>query len=308
MNIIYLLTNINKEENPKHYIGSKLECDVIPVFNVPSIVSLKSGRVYYGSSSNKMMQKDLLDGDYFKADILEVVPDRNEVRRRESEWLVELDVANDDKYYNLSNNALASFDYYSMGSVFNPFGESYTKIAKSRGSIGRRNITARSLGFKDYYDLVVHIAKEISCGKPYAEIAKEIGHKNRHFPSVTTRGFDLEKLLKENPEDYLKDVEDFYFANATIEKIAEKLGIEQPTAYRAVLLLIDNFEKPDFISLVVSKKLGMSIDKLETTIAKSVFEKKSLSDTAKELGIDRRSATKYFIRFFRRRFKANDFE
>lgn len=308
MNIIYLLTNISKDQNPKYYIGSKLECDIIPVFNIPSIVSLKSGKVYYGSSSNKEMQKDLLDGNHFRAEVLEVVLNRDEVRRRENEWLVELDVANSERYYNLSNNALASFNYESMRSVFNPFGESFTKIAKSRGSIGKRNLTAKSLGFKDYYDLVLYIAKGVSCGKSYAEIAKEIGHSNRHFPAVTTKYFNLSKLLKENPKDYIKDVEDFYFANATIEKIAEILGIEQPTAYRAVLLLIDNFEKPDFISLVVSKKLGMSIDKLETTIAKSVFEKKSLADTARDLGIDRRSATKYFIRFFRRRFNANDFE
>lgn len=308
MNIVYLLTNVSKSSYPKYYIGSKVECDIVPVAGFETIISLKTGKAYYGSSCNREMQRDLSLGNNFKAEVLEVVGCRKDLRKKEQEWLEEFNTAEDCRYYNLTNNALSPTNWIDMDSVVNIFGESYKNVAKSRGSIGKRNLTAKSFGFKDFYDLVIFIAKEVKGGKSYAEISRMIGSSNRHFPLVTTRSFDLNRVLKENPLDYIEEVEDYYFLNASIEMIANKVGIEVPTAYKAIVHLVDNFEKPDFISLVVSKKLGVSMDNLESKIAKSVFNGNSLAKIASELKIDRRSATKYFIRFFRKRFKANDFE
>ena len=106
MNVVYLLTNKSKESFPKYYIGSKVECDIIKVNGVDSIVSRTGGRIYYGSSSCPIMKGDLKSGHIFEAEVLEVVPSRSKVRLAEDCWLKEFNVGESVYFYNISDSAL----------------------------------------------------------------------------------------------------------------------------------------------------------------------------------------------------------
>lgn len=90
MNIIYRLVNRKKEKNnefPCYYVGSKL--------------NYVEGK-YWGSSKHPLLIKELKENiSDFEIEILEkTTPDNLTLRERY--WQLNLDVLNDEKYYNLS--------------------------------------------------------------------------------------------------------------------------------------------------------------------------------------------------------------
>ena len=46
MNIVYKLTNTNKQSGKRFYIGSKVECNVIDINGIPTVISLKNSKPY----------------------------------------------------------------------------------------------------------------------------------------------------------------------------------------------------------------------------------------------------------------------
>lgn len=298
LHIVYLLENVSKTEKRRFYIGSKCECDLLEVRGIPTIVGRVTGKAYYGSSTSKEMQSDLKAGHTFVASILEEVSTREKLREREGEWLQNLDVAGNDEYYNLSNNPIKAERAFKQ--IANRLGETYVDVAKSRSSLSKMNSTAVSFGFKDVYDFYKFLALSFQSGMNSKEIADVVGC-NRHLAARILRHGKLKNILNEDPKDYIVDASERYMENISYDGIAEELGITTATAFKAVSLR-DRFE------LQVSKKLGLTNDELDDYIAREIVRGSDLAIIAKELDIDYRTVLKYFIRFFRRRFKLNEFK
>lgn len=301
MHVVYLLENLSKKENPRFYIGSKQECDLIELRGIPTLVGKQTRRAYFGSSMNKKMREDLIAGHIFSAYILEQCKRREDVLAREREWLEEVGVVNSEMYYNMSERT----DYSNClpvppNSIINIFGETAKKIAQSRSSMSKRNGTAKKLGFDDSYELSRHIASQIKAGVSGSAISESLG-KHRHFSLVYVRPFDLDNLLEKDPVNFIEQAHDMDIENASYEMIGKTLGIESPTVFKA-LSFCQRFE------LQTARKLGMTLDELDLKVARLVLMNYSFVQVAKELGIDHRTAKKFFVRFFKRRFKLSDLE
>jgi hypothetical protein len=67
LNIIYLLTNLDKTEGRRFYVGSKAECFIENIKGIDRIVSAKTGLPYYGSSSCPLMKEDMAKGARLEA-------------------------------------------------------------------------------------------------------------------------------------------------------------------------------------------------------------------------------------------------
>ncbi len=296
MNIVYALVNLDKKENPFVYVGSKSECNLVNLDGCTRMIG-SNGKVYLGSSGHPEMQSDIRRGDRFTVEVLEVCK-RAELRYREDEWLKELDVMNNLFYYNLSCTALKC--EVNPDRVVNDKGESWKQVASSRSAIGKRNSTAKSLGFEDSHGLLTHICKEFRDGKTSPQISKALG-KQRHFAHVTTRNLDKEKFLSEDPDMYSEACVGLWFKNYSFEAMSETLGIEIPTAVKALSLASKRRHS-------VAARLGKTVADLDKEIAIMVLKGKSFSQIGRKFRMDTRTVQKYFIRFFRGRFKISDLE
>lgn len=296
MNIVYALINLDKKEKPFVYIGSKSDCNLTTVDGCVQMIG-PNGRLYLGSSSHPDMQSDIMKGNRFTVEVLEVCK-RSVLRYREDEWLREMDVMDNPTYYNLSCSALKCD--INPNRVVNDRGELWKQVAGSRAARGKRDSTAKSLGFGDSHELLMHICKEFKDGKTSPQISKTLG-KQRHFARITTRDLDKEKFLSEDPNMYSEACVGLWFKNYSFEAMAEHLGIEVPTAVKAFSLASKRRSS-------VAMRLGTTVVDLDRKIALMVLKGKNFSQISKKLGVDTRTVQKYFIRFFRRRFKISDLE
>lgn len=296
MNIVYALVNLDKKENPFVYVGSKSECNLANLDGCTKMIG-STGKVYLGSSGHPEMQSDIRRGDRFTVEVLEVCK-RAELRYREDEWLKELDVTNNPFYYNLSCTALKCD--VNPDRVVNEVGETWRELASSRSSQGTRKSTAKKLGFEDSHGLLTHICKEFRDGKTSPQISEALG-KQRHFAHVTTRNLDKEKFLSEDPNMYSEACVGLWFKNYSFESMAEHLGIEVPTAVKAFSLASKRRHS-------VAARLGKTVADLDEEIAVMVLKGKSFSQIGRKFKMDTRTVQKYFIRFFRGRFKISDLE
>ena len=296
MNIVYALINLDKKEKPFVYIGSKSECNLATVDGCVQMIG-PNGRLYLGSSSHPDMQSDIMKGNRFTVEVLEVCK-RSALRYREDEWLREMDVMDNPTYYNLSCSALKCD--VNPNRVVNGKGELWKQVAASRSARGKRDSTAKSLGFEDSHGLLTHICKEFRDGKTSPQISKALG-KQRHFARITTRNLDKEKFLSEDPNMYSEACVGLWFKNYSFESMAEHLGIEVPTAVKAFSLASKRRNS-------VAMRLGTTVVDLDRKIALMVLKGKNFSQISRKLKVDTRTVQKYFIRFFRGRFKISDLE
>ena len=296
MNIVYALINLDKKEKPFVYIGSKSECNLATVDGCVQMIG-PNGRLYLGSSSHPDMQSDIMKGNRFTVEVLEVCK-RSALRYREDEWLREMDVMDNPTYYNLSCSALKCD--VNPNRVVNDKGELWKQVAASRSARGKRDSTAKSLGFEDSHGLLTHICKEFRDGKTSPQISKALG-KQRHFARITTRNLDKEKFLSEDPNMYSEACVGLWFKNYSFESMAEHLGIEVPTAVKAFSLASKRRNS-------VAMRLGTTVVDLDRKIALMVLKGKNFSQISRKLKVDTRTVQKYFIRFFRGRFKISDLE
>ncbi len=306
LNIIYELVNLNKETWPNKYVGSKSGCKVVKDKDgIATIISVRNGKPYYGSSSNQEMRNDLVKGDIFTANILEIVPseDRKILREREDFWLKRLDVARSEEYYNITDCAIYSPKFASQrqSDIANKFGETMKKRASENSSMAKRDNRAKQCGFNNYGLLYLYIHDLHKQGFTYQDISESLGQE-RHFAARYLKDFDMDKAIYEieNKMDLIDKVRDLWWQGATLAKISELTGLEKVSAR---YFLGDYAYSRDY---GVSWGLKKSPEELEVEITKAILDGKDFVDVANDTGLVLESVKRYFFRCIRRRLKSSD--
>lgn len=299
MNIVYLLTNIDKTSFPNKYIGSKTECQIVDFEGLPTIICNKSNTFYLGSSKNPEMLTDLASGHRFVAEVLEEVWDRKYLVKKENSYMENVQAVESDEYYNLGSALLDGFT--KLDAPANFFGETIRQRASRESARSKRDTVATSAGFKNFGEMCFHIHSEILKGVQVSNISESLG-KQRKFATRTIQEYDMEKATKELPEaEYHKEqIRKDYLKQATLEKLKEIYGYEIPT----LRLVIGDFKK-DRAYTVASEK-GMTKEELELFITKEILDGKGFLEVSRETGIVLESVKRYFFRCIRSRVKSSD--
>lgn len=297
MDVIYLLTNTTKKEGRRYYVGSKQDCVLFDLDGVPTLISTKSNRPYYGSSQSQEMKDDMLNGDVLSASILEKV-DRSKttIYSREEFWLNHHNAVESSSYYNISNALMTNRN---QEDIVNIYGETFKQVSTRNSAVSRRDAEARRLGYDDFSRMAVHFWERISSGESASVISSSIG-KHRKYVSRYLSPFSKGKFLSDVESIDLNYVRDMYRKGATIVFIAESLSTDTLT----VRYLIGDYS----LKNTVAKGLCMSNGELEDHILREVVdEDKTFSAIASELGISKSSVSRYFVSAVKRRLKSSDF-
>jgi len=296
-NVVYVLIDITEG---KYYLGSKTECCLCDLRGVKTLVT-RGGRAYYGSSKNKSFIASKSRGNRIAVEVLQVVPNRDQLLKVEQEWLREFKVASDTRFYNLTEKTFGSNIFPMQNeSICNSYGESVKKLAKSRGSVSRRYSSASELGWDKPHEMYYHILKQLELHNG-AEVSRSFG-KHRHFARVTTKCFNLSRYETDDIKNNIPEMRDLFIEGVSYELISEILDIDLLSVYEGLYL----FTKKDVDKYLTAKQKGLTDDELDTKVAKLILLGSSFQECSRELSIDRRTVQRYFIRFFRRRFKIND--
>ncbi len=161
MNIIYLLTNTSKTTGPRFYIGSKSECAITLINQIPTIISLKNNQPYLGSSQNHQFQEDLKNNHIFVASLLEEVPDRSQLLDRENYYIDKYDAVNSASYYNLSKAYVGGKATYNPEAIKNIFNETIAEFGQNESNWSKKNTTAKNLNFTHFGELAFYINDQI---------------------------------------------------------------------------------------------------------------------------------------------------
>lgn len=298
MNIVYLLTNTNKEKGKRFYIGSKTECNVVSFYGIDTIIDLKTGKPYYSSSQSLEMKSDLKAGNVFSAKILEIVMDRKELITREDFWIERLNAVKSEDYYNISNAVLNCHD---QEVIVNSFRERLKDLASRNSALSKKDATAESLGFNNFGELALHIWAE-SKNKTFAEVSRSLG-KHRHFAKTYVKLYDETKTLEDlNKSELKSELRDFIAKGCSLFLAAEKLNLSYPAAR----MLLGDFNKINERSYSVAKSQGLSKEELEIKITKAILDGAGFREVSKEFGIVYESVKRYFFRCVRKRLKSSD--
>ena len=304
MNIVYLLTNTSKNVGARYYIGSKTECAIINIDNIPTIISLQDSKPYYSSSQNQFFIDDFKKGDVFVASILEEVPDRSLLLATENKYILQYDAVKSEDYYNLSEAKLAGYMYH-LESPKNKFGETIKGHAQNEANSSKRRTRAKKLGYETYGHLAVYIYNEIINGKTYSEISRNLG-EGKHFPKQFIENWDMPKVLEEletiDKKTYSEKLRDYISKGCSLKKSAELLGIEEPTAE-----ILNNEFSCSNKKFTVALQKGLTNEELEKLIATDIIELGlGFKDCAKKQGLTILNTQRYFLRYVRKRLKSND--
>lgn len=305
MNIIYMLENLDKKEGRRFYIGSKQECLIEVVDGLNRIVSTKTGRLYYGSSTCIEMKSDMEKGCRFDATVLEEVYDKKNLLDAENKWMRHYDAVNSEEFYNKNYATVGVFNV-DQTAPYNEFGETILGYGKLMSSLNKKNGTAIRFGFENLGELCVWIHMMRELGATWPQIADEMGWE-RHQPKRYSDPYDMVKCISEykpKDEDLRKKVRLLYAKNASVAKIAELEGLEIPT----VLLYLGNYVKVNKNTGLVAQRQGLTKDELEVKVAKLVIDGMGFREVSKLLSIDQTSAKRYFFKCIRRKFKSSDLD
>ena len=305
MNIVYLLTNVSKEGNPRKYVGQKQDCRLVDINGVPSIIG-NTGTVYTGSSSSYEFSNDIKSGHVFHASILEEVPSRPLLAERERFWLQSLGVCSDDAYYNLSEMAFHVHKEM-QDKVVNIFGETFKQVAGNNSSASKRDNTAVRCGFANFGELSFHIHSEQLGGLSGKDISSSLGQGNRHFASVFIRNYDMANAFTQlNNVSIIEEqiARDYLVKGASLSKISEMMGLEIPV----VRVLCGDYNKRKHSLHHCAHYNRMTAPEFELTIARLVVDGVSYKEVADRLSISKRSVSRYFTSYFCKRFKSSDLE
>lgn len=298
MNIVYLLTNISKTEGRRYYIGSKQECQVVDVNGIPTMIG-RDGKPYYSSSSSFELRQDVLNGDVLSVKILQKVADRRELIKAENEWILKLDAVNSDEYYNMTT---AHLDSHNQDALANLYGETVKDLASNNSSTGKRDNAAKELGFANFGEMCFDIWENYKRLQNWAAVSALYNRKNRHWANVTLRAFDMEKAKLDVLNGSVEEVRKLVSNKCSLQKVGEILGLEYP----AVRVLLGDFNKTKEKSYSVALLKGMSRGELEAEVTRRVLDGKGFEDVAKELGLDKTSTNRYFMRCIRRHLSSED--
>lgn len=303
MNIIYLLENKNKEFGRRFYIGSKTECFIEHFEGVDRIVSAKTGRLYYGSSTCIEMKQDMKDGHVFSAKILEEVPNKKNLLEIENKWIKHYNAVESPEFYN-KNYAIIGIFNVDQNAPFNEYGETILEYGKLTSSMNKKNNTAKRFGFKNLGEFCVWIYEQRMVGNSWPEIANKIGWE-RHQPKRYISPYNMGKCIEEyDPynEGMRRTVRLYISKGCSINKTSELLGIEIPTT----LMYIGEYDEIHRKSFLVAQRQGLTKDELEVKVTRLILDGMGFNEVSRELGINATSAKRYFFRCIRDRVKSSD--
>lgn len=305
MNIIYLLENVDKSEGRRYYIGSKTECFLEVFEGLSRIVSSKTGRLYYGSSTCLEMKADMKAGHRFDATLLEEVPDKKILLECENKWIKHYDAVNSQEFYNKSYAVIGAYNI-DQDAPFNEYGETILEYGKLTSSMNKKNNTAKRFGFKNLGEFCVWIYNQKLAGKSNPDIAEEIGWE-RHQPARYISQYNMEKCVAEydpTNEALIKEVRLHISKGCSISKISEIFKIEIPT----VLMYLGDYSDIHRKAFMVAQRQGLTKEELEVKVTKLVLDGKGFNEVSRELGINQSSVKRYFFRCIRSRIKSIDLE
>lgn len=300
MNIIYKLTNLDRETGRRFYVGSKVECFIENINGVDRIVSTRTGLPYYGSSTCPLMKSDMAKGHRFSAEILEEVPDKKMLLEVEDSWIVKLNSVDSEEYYNISYAKIGGH-MIDQTAAYNLYGETILEYGKAVSSLNKKNNTAKKYGCKNMGEFCLFLYEQLSSGKNSAEVAQELGWE-RHAPARYIKPYNMDKCKVEWSEQDTKlqnSIRMLIAEGVSAKKIAELKGLEIPT----VCLYIGDYSKIYKKSYLVAYRRGETKDELEIKITKMILDGKGLSEVSRELLLNEASVKRYFLRCIRRNLK-----
>lgn len=296
MNIIYKLTNLDRDIGRRFYIGSKAECTIETIDDIDRIVSLKTGLPYYGSSTCPLMKEDMKNGHRLHAELLEEVPDKKNLLDRENYWIRKLNAVDSPDFYNIAY-AIVGGHMIDQTAAYNMYGETIVSYGKATSSMNKRQNTAKRFGYKNMGEFCVWLYTEWLSGKSYAKIAEEIGWE-RHAPYRYRADYDMEKCLNEyfeNDFEMQKEIRSLVAKGVSAKRIAELKGLELPT----VCLYIGDYDQVYTKAFLVAHRRGYTKDELEKQVVRLILKGHGFLEAAKELSINETSAKRYFLRYIR---------
>lgn len=307
MNVIYKLTNTNKQDGKRFYLGSKTECNLIDIDGVPTIISLKNNKPYYGSSSCISFKEDFRNGDSFEAEILESVIDRKDLVEKENEYIIKYNAVESEEFYNL---AYATVNYdYDQSVINNIYGETIKEVANDKSKYSKNRSSVVNLGFEHVWEFIEHVDILRKEGETFSDIAETFG-KKRHFVERKYRSYDIEKFYSErlnylsDKDLYLKDVatvRNMLNLNSSYKNICETLKITLLT----LDYLSDNWDQKSKSFLSASIR-NLTKEELSIKIVKLVLEGKSIKEASTELKLDLTTGTRYFLDYVRNNLEVSD--
>lgn len=292
MNIVYLLTNLNKAGGRRFYIGSKVECKLIDIDGIPTIYNVKTSKPYYSSSSCPGMRADLEQGHVLSATVLEVVIGRDNLRERENHYMRLHDAVASGEYYNMSEAFQNTYDH---NAIKNVFGETIAEYASSCSSCSKRDNTAVELGFGNFGEMYFAFQDRLDSGEMTKDIAESYG-KHRKWVQVSLREFDMDKAKTDLASAKQEEVRDLLTRGASLKKAAELLGIEIPTAR----VLLGDFSKDLEKQFSVARSRGKSKEEFEIEITQRILAGEEILDISNSTALCRESVLRYFMRCVRR--------
>lgn len=295
MNIVYLLTNIDKQEGKRFYVGSKQECHLRMVEGIPTIIGVHNGKPYYSSSSSIEMREEMKNGDRFSASILEEVFDRKSLLEREDYWITHFDAVKSQEFYNMSN---AKLNCHDQDAVANKYGETVKELAWRNSSWSKRDSTAKKHGFNNFGDFCFHLHDCFKTGAGNAEVSRSFSmHKS--FAKRIIEKYDMEKAREDLKRDVTAQIRNYIKDGCSLYYAAELLGIEIPAARS----LLGDYDTVNFRAFSVARDMGKTKEELEIEITKQILEGMGFREVAKEHGIVYESVKRYFLRCIRRNLK-----
>lgn len=297
MNIIYKLTNLDREEGRRFYVGSKAECFIETINGIDRIVSSKTGLPYYGSSSCPLMKDDMAQGHRLSAEILEEVTDKKKMLAIEDSWIVKLDAVNSPDYYNMSYARIGGYTI-DQTAMYNMHGETIVEYGKATSSLNKKNNNAKRFGFKNLGEFCFWLDDKFDEGLSSAAIGRILGWE-KHNAARYTKAYDVKKSKAEwsNFDENLgKEIRLLIAEGVSARKIAELKGLEVPT----VCLYIGDYDEIHRKAFLVAQRRGETKEELEIKITKMVLEGKGTNEISRELSVNETSVKRYFLRCVRR--------
>lgn len=296
MNIIYLLTNLDRTEGRRFYVGSKSECFIENINGIDRIVSVKTGLPYYGSSSCPLMKDDMASGHRLEAKILEEVPNRKTLLDVEDKWIVNLNAVESPEYYNISYARIGGHSI-DQSAAYNMYGETIVAYGKAVSSLNKRHNTAKRFGFSNMGEFCIWLHNEVLSGKTSAQIAREIGWE-KHAPYRYKADYDMVKCLEEYDEENIElqqSIRTLVAEGVSARRIAELKGLELPT----VCLYIGDYDKVYTKAFLVAQRRGQTKQELEIQVTKRILQGAGFAEVSRELSINESSVKRYFLRYVR---------
>lgn len=297
MNIVYLLTNLDREEGRRFYVGSKAECFIENINGIDRIVSAKTGLPYYGSSSCPFMKEDMSHGHRFEAEILEEVKDKKKMLAIEDSWIVKLDAVVSPDYYNMSYARIGGYTI-DQHAIYNMYGETIVEYGKATSSLNKKNNNAKRFGFKNLGDFCFWLDDKFDEGLTSAAIGRILGWE-KHNAGRYVKAYNIKKSKEEwlnFDENIGKEIRLLIAEGVSARKIAELKGLEIPT----VCLYIGDYDQIHRKAFLVAQRRGETKEELEIKITKMILDGKGTNEVSRELSVNETSVKRYFLRCVRR--------